>query len=379
MNVLHFVSLKGIGGVQTQFSETFDLLCMKDIGRRHLIITKEIDHQYKSVTKYIKSLSKISDIFVIISLLVFQRNILHIYNRTGSKWIWLISIIAIKSKIILHERGNIWNADEIKLKVCKRNCSLADRIVVNSNATSLYLQKRCGAEPGKIAVIHNGIKNRVEMSNSATKQPESTKLRVAFVGRIEPHKGLISLLNAFDLLSKDKFSLDVIGDGVLFSAYRSTYLDRDNVRFLGRKEKIVEYLSSYVDVLVVPSIREPLGNVCLEGGLSGCAVVASNVDGIPEVIEHMQSGFLITPDVPIREQTKFSTGGVIPEYVLSPTDGELIPPKQLDPKKIADTLVLLQKDRKLCKFLAHNLKQKVFREFTEDCFLMKLVRVYDSI
>ena len=41
---------------------------------------------------------------------------------------------------------------------------------------------------------------------------------------------------------------------------------------------------SKIDILVVPSIREPFGNVIVEAGFSGKAVIASKIDGIPEII-----------------------------------------------------------------------------------------------
>ena len=51
-----------------------------------------------------------------------------------------------------------------------------------------------------------------------------------------------------------------------------------------------------MDVIVVPSIREPLGNVIIETGFCKKPIIASNVDGIPEIIQDKINGILINPD-----------------------------------------------------------------------------------
>ena len=50
------------------------------------------------------------------------------------------------------------------------------------------------------------------------------------------------------------------------------------------------YLKS--DILCVPSIDEPLGNVVLEGMVSGCLVIGSNTGGIPDMIKDEITGYL---------------------------------------------------------------------------------------
>ena len=61
--------------------------------------------------------------------------------------------------------------------------------------------------------------------------------------------------------------------------------------FLSNSELIELTLSS--DVLVIPSIYEPFGIVALEGMAAGVPVVASNVGGLAEIIEHDKTGVLV--------------------------------------------------------------------------------------
>ena len=52
------------------------------------------------------------------------------------------------------------------------------------------------------------------------------------------------------------------------------------------------------DVLVVPSIYEPFGIVALEGMATGVPVVASQVGGLAEVIDHDKTGVFVYPTKP---------------------------------------------------------------------------------
>ena len=64
------------------------------------------------------------------------------------------------------------------------------------------------------------------------------------------------------------------------------------IKFVGNIIQPLNFIKN-LDILVVPSIREPLGIVNIEAGLCKVPVIASNIDGIPEVIKHNYSGLLI--------------------------------------------------------------------------------------
>ena len=66
-----------------------------------------------------------------------------------------------------------------------------------------------------------------------------------------------------------------------------------------KNKNFYDFLSK-IDILVVPSIREPFGNVIVEAGFSGKAVIASKIDGIPEIILNEKFGYLIKPNDPIN-------------------------------------------------------------------------------
>jgi len=83
-------------------------------------------------------------------------------------------------------------------------------------------------------------------------------------------------------------------------------------RFVGIREDIAEILAA-ADVVVLPSLSEGFPFVLLEALAMGCPVVASQVNGVPELIEDHKTGLLVPPRDPqalataIREVLSDST------------------------------------------------------------------------
>ncbi|MBO0735030.1 MAG: glycosyltransferase, partial [Alphaproteobacteria bacterium] len=113
------------------------------------------------------------------------------------------------------------------------------------------------------------------------------------LGRLHPNKGLDLLLEA---LAKTRgVHLWIAGEGPLRPrleqlAARLGLAGR--VRFLGWREDVPALLAS-ADLLVCPSLHEPLGNVIIEAWSAGRAVVATASDGPAGLIEDGDSGILV--------------------------------------------------------------------------------------
>jgi len=113
------------------------------------------------------------------------------------------------------------------------------------------------------------------------------------LGRLHPNKGFDLLLEA--LAMTREMYLWIAGDGPLrpqleHLAARLGVSDR--VRFLGWREDAVFLLGS-ADLLVCPSIHEPLGNVVIEAWSAGLPVVATASDGPAGLIEDGVNGLLV--------------------------------------------------------------------------------------
>jgi glycosyltransferase involved in cell wall biosynthesis len=166
------------------------------------------------------------------------------------------------------------------------------------------------APPGKVRVIHNGFDlDRVSLPDPQ----EVARLRdelglggcqvLAVVARLHPEKGHTHLFRAMPALlegTDGRVRLLVAGEG----PFRAQY-ERDvealgighAVRFLGFRRDVVR-LFCLADVVVLPSLAEAFGLVLVEAMALRRPIVATNTGGIPELIQHGESGWLVDPGSP---------------------------------------------------------------------------------
>lgn len=122
---------------------------------------------------------------------------------------------------------------------------------------------------------------------------------IATIAELHPNKGLQYLIQAIKIIAQEQQNTIclIIGEGQDKEALQEQ-IKKDNLSekiFLtGRIDNASEYLKG-ISVFVLPSIKEGLPYVILESGLASLAVVATNVGGIPDIIDDMKSGILIQP------------------------------------------------------------------------------------
>ena len=127
------------------------------------------------------------------------------------------------------------------------------------------------------------------------------KYNILFVGNLIFAKGVDILLEAFALIEKEYSDIGLIyvGDGEEKSRLinRSIELGIDKkVMLVGRVEyKSIPSIMYYSDILVLPSREEGVGRVILEAMAMRLPVIASNVGGIPLVIDNHKDGILFEP------------------------------------------------------------------------------------
>jgi glycosyltransferase involved in cell wall biosynthesis len=113
------------------------------------------------------------------------------------------------------------------------------------------------------------------------------------LGRLHPNKGFDLLLEA--LAETRNVTLWIAGDGPLRSSLErlaSRLGIAGRVRFLGWREDVPQLLAA-ADLLVCPSLHEPLGNVVIEAWSAGLPVVATASDGPAALIQDGESGILV--------------------------------------------------------------------------------------
>ena len=187
-----------------------------------------------------------------------------------------------------------------------------DRVVALSRAHARYLIETEGIEPGKIAVIENGIpiaEYRGAGGEASTSLRSELGLRpqdrvVMMVAALRPEKAHEVFLEAAKLLAASRGDMRflVVGDGerrVELESMRS-YLGLDrSVQFLGVRRDVAQLLQ-LADVLALPShpAVETLPLSVLEAMAAGVPVVATRVGSVPEVITDGHTGLLIDPGDP---------------------------------------------------------------------------------
>ena len=174
-------------------------------------------------------------------------------------------------------------------------------------ASSQYVLHRLQLLNVKISnptFILHGIATQEDATTIKGKQSKKTYLRggipcIVFIGRLSFEKNCITLIEAADILKKQGklFNIIIVGDGP-----QRPYLEGEVLahglkkyfRFEGWQFDVTSYYQS-ADVIAVPSIYESIGLTIMEAMLQGCPVVASNVQGVPEIIRNHQTGLLVKP------------------------------------------------------------------------------------
>jgi glycosyltransferase involved in cell wall biosynthesis len=168
-------------------------------------------------------------------------------------------------------------------------------IITTSNFVRYVLETN-GFDPGKIRVVYNPV------STEAVSESDSgDSFCVLFVGALEFAKGLETLLRAMSQVccTVKEAKLLIAGDGpqkAYFQALAEKLGIKDRCKFYGQilEDEIVELYKS-CGVVVVPSIwPEPFGRAVIEAMSFNKPVIASNVGGIPEIVNE-KVGIVVPP------------------------------------------------------------------------------------
>jgi len=181
---------------------------------------------------------------------------------------------------------------------------LMDRLIVVSRAIERKIREE-GRYGTPVSLIYNGV----DLQRYNHQQPCCTLHEefdipddapvVGVVARLEAEKGHRTLIDAWPVVleTHPEARLLVVGEGSERNALEAQAASlgiSDRVVFTGRRED-VPAVTAALDISVLPSYREAQGLSVLEAMALGRPVVASNVGGIPEMIEDGVSGLLVPP------------------------------------------------------------------------------------
>ena len=151
----------------------------------------------------------------------------------------------------------------------------------------------------KLKTVPNGV-NPIFLKYKRT--APNTDGPIVFFGRLSKTKGVDTLIEALHLLKKPYQKCIIIGRGDLETELRdkvNQYKLHKSVVFKSwlAHEKLAELLCN-ASMVVLPSREENFSLAILEAMCIGLPVIGSKVGGTPEIIRHMQNGYLISPDNP---------------------------------------------------------------------------------
>jgi len=147
----------------------------------------------------------------------------------------------------------------------------------------------------RLKIVHCGV---MQANYGRTDRTTYGK-RIIFVGRLDAVKGVPLLLDAFAAIRPDHpdARLMIVGDGpdraTLEAQARDTGAS-EAATFLGYRDQTeIAALLEEADMLVLPSFAEGVPVVLMEAMASRIPVIASQVAGVPELVEDQVSGFVI--------------------------------------------------------------------------------------
>ena len=251
---------------------------------------------------------------------------------------------------------------EYRLQGEREVMRLAERIVAATPAEQAQLQWLYQLDTRKVVVIPPGVDLShfypipADEAKEVIGIPPCERL-VLFVGRIEPLKGIDTLIQAIAILRSRGFNvcLSVIGGepgadeqgsemARLMEMCQQAGLN-DLIAFLCKKaQETLPYYYSAAEVVVVPSHYESFGMVALEAMACGTPVVASQVGGLAYLVQDGFNGYSVPVD---------------------------------DPQMLADRLMDLLSDQHLRETLGYNAAQSA-QEYAWPKIAERVVKLYDA-
>jgi glycosyltransferase involved in cell wall biosynthesis len=240
--------------------------------------------------------------------------------------------------LIMHLHGRVMETEPNNM--VRMVLADADAVIANSAATAACVE---GIRP---EVIYPGAPLFSPPADVTRREP----VVIGSAARLVPLKGISFLIDAVARLATELpgLQLEIAGTGEEEDSLRKQAAQLgigDRVRFLGWREDLGRVMSAW-QLYCQPSIEEGLGITVLEAMATGLPVIASDVGGIPEVVQHGVTGYLV------------SVGSV---------------------EALSEHLRLLVQNRELRQELGSAGYRRVREQFSEELMVSRVVEVYDQV
>jgi glycosyltransferase involved in cell wall biosynthesis len=225
-----------------------------------------------------------------------------VYVNTLTIPLWILAVRLTRTPVLVHVHEAEEDLPRLVRAALNAPLLLASSVITNSAASRRVLLDVLPRLARRTAVIPNGVSDA-----GAEPVGQAEPGRLAVVARLSPRKGVDVALEAVAILRRQgrDVSLDVCGTAYpgyeWFERQLRERADQPDlggaIRFRGYVDRTGPVLAA-ASVVLVPSRVEPFGNTAVEGLFAQRPVVASNVQGLAEVVTDKRTGLLVTPDDP---------------------------------------------------------------------------------
>ena len=178
---------------------------------------------------------------------------------------------------------------------------LGDQVIAVSEAVADSMERR-GVKRSKMSVVLNGTIGSPRLTTATPPAKDLRRPAILFVGGLHPRKGVDDLITAFKMVCTrvPEAFLYLVGDGPYRDTYEKTASQTgfgERILFCGFQPDPRPYFLGS-DIFVLASHAEPGALVLPEAREAGCAIIATSVGGIPEMLDGGRAGVLVSPQRP---------------------------------------------------------------------------------
>ncbi len=228
------------------------------------------------------------------------------------------------------------------------------RVIVLSNAIGRRMIDDFGVAHDRIRLIPRSVDiDKFKFISPGKKRRE--EFNIGIIGRLTPIKGHLHFIKAMAKVSRavPKLKVWIVGDA---PASKEKYKEQVQVlvkrlglwhctEFLGTQRDVPQILA-HLDLLVLATTtQEAFGRVIIEAQAAGVPVVATEVGGVVDIIEHEKTGLLVPA---------------------------------ADPKGIAEATLRIFRNTALADDLAHNAYKKVKEKYNMELMVKNTLSAYEE-
>ncbi|MHA1834035.1 MAG: glycosyltransferase family 4 protein [Candidatus Baldrarchaeia archaeon] len=278
-----------------------------------------------------------------------EYDIIHFHNDVDLSFP-LFSCASNKPKVFhCHCLGITYDSYR-KNPLCKRILKKAADIYIVQTIFFLKLLVDLGILETKIRILPNAI----NIEKFKPKEDSKIENLILYVGRLDPKKGLLVLLNALNYI-RSSIQLVIIGPPsrpwffkkllALIKKINESTIHKVTYLSARKQEELIEWYQK-ASIFVCPSLSETFPIVILEALSCATPVVTTNVGASTEVVKNYKNGILVPPN---------------------------------DSAKLAEAIQYLLDNKQISRKLGQNGRKEVVKNFSCDVVVERLRRIYMEI